>query len=208
MEVYLISFQQTYKSKAYSLISWCRAVRIAPFSNRLAQGVPSNIQGLRCLANFEALRFSEPIRMLAEKMVDRMVKNSSQSGGKYVSVHLRFETVLYLFDLLPWKDCGLFYFLLLLYPLSFLSVSFLFSQGYGCIFLLWIWWWGGRETWNGYCSRKKLEGEIQEKRTSNKTGCKSCGWKMSFNAIGGAKLSLPFHLSIYFITNLFWFGFL
>ncbi|KAH9757842.1 O-fucosyltransferase 9 [Citrus sinensis] len=69
-----------------------RAVRIAPFSNRLAQGVPSNIQGLRCLANFEALRFSEPIRMLAEKMVDRMVKNSSQSGGKYVSVHLRFET--------------------------------------------------------------------------------------------------------------------
>lgn len=111
-------------------------MRIAPFSNRLAQGVPSNIQGLRCLANFEALRFSEPIRMLAEKMVDRMVKNSSQSGGKYVSVHLRFETVPYLFDLLPWKDCGLFYFLLLLYPLSFLSVGFLFSQGYGCIFLL------------------------------------------------------------------------
>ncbi|KAJ0024970.1 hypothetical protein Pint_07660 [Pistacia integerrima] len=68
------------------------AVRIAPFSNRLAHGVPSNIQGLRCLANFEALRFSEPIRMLAEKMVDRMVQNSSQSGGKYVSVHLRFET--------------------------------------------------------------------------------------------------------------------
>ncbi|XP_044511984.1 O-fucosyltransferase 9 [Mangifera indica] len=68
------------------------AVRIAPFSNRLAHGVPSNIQGLRCLANFEALRFSEPIRMLAEKMVERMVKNSSQSGGKYVSVHLRFET--------------------------------------------------------------------------------------------------------------------
>ncbi|XP_059451226.1 O-fucosyltransferase 9-like, partial [Corylus avellana] len=67
------------------------AVRIAPFSNRLAQAVPSNVQWLRCLANYEALRFSEPIRMLAEKMVDRMVKNSSQSAGKYVSVHLRFE---------------------------------------------------------------------------------------------------------------------
>ncbi|KAM7510920.1 hypothetical protein LguiB_009795 [Lonicera macranthoides] len=67
------------------------AVRIAPFSNRLAHDVPSNVQSLRCLANFGALRFSEPIRMLAAKMVDRMVKNSSKSGGKYVSVHLRFE---------------------------------------------------------------------------------------------------------------------
>lgn len=72
----------------------CRAVRIAPFSNRLAQSVPSKIQGLRCFANFGALRFSEPIRTLAESMVDRMVKHSSQSGGKYVSVHLRFEEVL------------------------------------------------------------------------------------------------------------------
>ncbi|XP_004499554.1 O-fucosyltransferase 9 isoform X2 [Cicer arietinum] len=68
-----------------------RAVRIAPFSNRLAQSVPSKIQGLRCFSNFGALRFSEPIRTLAESMVDRMVKHSSQSGGKYVSVHLRFE---------------------------------------------------------------------------------------------------------------------
>ncbi|OVA01531.1 GDP-fucose protein O-fucosyltransferase [Macleaya cordata] len=67
------------------------AVRIAPFSNRLAHAVPSNIQSLRCLANYEALRFSEPIRSLAERMVDRMVRNSSMSGGKYVSVHLRFE---------------------------------------------------------------------------------------------------------------------
>ncbi|KAL2513303.1 O-fucosyltransferase family protein [Abeliophyllum distichum] len=67
------------------------AVRIAPFSNRLAHAVPPNIQGLRCLCNFEALRFSEPIRMLAAKMVDRMVKNSSKSGARYVSIHLRFE---------------------------------------------------------------------------------------------------------------------
>lgn len=67
------------------------AVRIAPFSNRLAHAVPPNIQGLRCLANYEALRFSKPIRALAENMVDRMVMNSSLSGGKYISVHLRFE---------------------------------------------------------------------------------------------------------------------
>ncbi|THU53407.1 hypothetical protein C4D60_Mb10t14080 [Musa balbisiana] len=68
-----------------------RAVRIAPFSYRLAHSVPSSIQRLRCLTNYEALRFSPPIRTLAERMVDRMVKNSSSNGGKYISVHLRFE---------------------------------------------------------------------------------------------------------------------
>ncbi|XP_015933876.1 O-fucosyltransferase 9 [Arachis duranensis] len=67
------------------------AIRIAPFSNRLAQDVPSKIQELRCFANFGALRFSESIRTLAESMVNRMVEHSSHSGGKYVSVHLRFE---------------------------------------------------------------------------------------------------------------------
>lgn len=78
---------------------WGRAVRIAPFSNRLAHAVPPYTQGLRCLCNFEALRFSAPIRMLAAKMVDRMVKTSSKSGGKYVSVHLRFEEVFILSSL-------------------------------------------------------------------------------------------------------------
>lgn len=67
------------------------AVRVAPFSNRLANTVPSEVQGLRCFANFEALRFSQPIRSLAEVMVQRMFQRSSSSGGKYVSVHLRFE---------------------------------------------------------------------------------------------------------------------
>lgn len=70
-----------------------RAVRVAPFSNRLANTVPPEVQGLRCLANFEALRFAQPIRSLAEVMVQRMVQKSSRSGGKYVSVHLRFEKV-------------------------------------------------------------------------------------------------------------------
>ncbi|XP_021767261.1 uncharacterized protein At1g04910-like [Chenopodium quinoa] len=67
------------------------AVRVAPFSNRLANTVPPEVQGLQCLANFEALRFSQPIRSLAEVMVQRMIQRSSKSGGKYVSVHLRFE---------------------------------------------------------------------------------------------------------------------
>ncbi|KAK8974011.1 hypothetical protein V6N11_046969 [Hibiscus sabdariffa] len=80
-----------YLEKVLPKLKAMGAVRIAPFSNRLAYSVPSNLQGLRCLSNFEALRFSEPIRALAGKMFERMLKNSSHSGGKYVSVHLRFE---------------------------------------------------------------------------------------------------------------------
>ncbi|KAK8447363.1 hypothetical protein SEVIR_8G055600v4 [Setaria viridis] len=87
------------------------AVRIAPFSNRLAHSIPSDVQALRCLANYEALRFSESIRILAENMVGRMIKRSSLTGGKYVSVHLRFEEVLLKFIL-----CGL---VLLLFSLSY-----------------------------------------------------------------------------------------
>ncbi|KAL5554923.1 hypothetical protein UlMin_037159 [Ulmus minor] len=74
-----------------------KAMRIAPFSNRLAYAVPSNVQGLRCMANFEALRFSEPIKMLYEKMANRMVSKNlhSVSVGKYVLMHVRFEEIFY-----------------------------------------------------------------------------------------------------------------
>nr|KJB28879.1 hypothetical protein B456_005G074200 [Gossypium raimondii] len=80
-----------YLQKVLPKLEAMGAVRIAPFSNRLAYSVPSNVQGVRCLSNFQALRFAEPIRTLADKMVERMVMNSSHTGGKYVSVHLRFE---------------------------------------------------------------------------------------------------------------------
>ncbi|KAG1331128.1 O-fucosyltransferase 9 [Cocos nucifera] len=91
MRTKALSSKTYYLQKVLPKLLELGAVRIAPFSNRLAHSVPSNIQGLRCLTNYEALRFSQPIRLLAENMVDRMVKNSSMSGGKYVSVHLRFE---------------------------------------------------------------------------------------------------------------------
>ncbi|XP_076958316.1 O-fucosyltransferase 10-like [Bidens hawaiensis] len=70
-----------------------RIIRIAPFANRLATSLPPHIQYLRCLTNYHALRFSIPITTLAKSLVRRMTRDSSSSGsgGKYVSVHLRFE---------------------------------------------------------------------------------------------------------------------
>lgn len=100
-----------------STVFWCRVIRVSPFANRLAMNIPPEIQFLRCLANYEALRFSSPILTFAHKLVSRMIKKSSGDDGKYVSIHLRFEEVLmllhhllpnYLFNLcdcvflLPW----------------------------------------------------------------------------------------------------------
>lgn len=56
--------------------------------------VPPSIQYLRCLANYEALQFSSSISHMAKKLVERMTEMSSRSGGKYVSIHLRFEEVI------------------------------------------------------------------------------------------------------------------
>ena len=70
-----------------------RVIRISPFANRLSFDAPPAVQRLRCLANYEALRFASPILTLAETLVARMKERSVSSGGKYVSVHLRFEEV-------------------------------------------------------------------------------------------------------------------
>ncbi|KAI3715510.1 hypothetical protein L6452_22494 [Arctium lappa] len=80
-----------YLKEVYPVLKEQRIVRVAPFANRLASSLPPHIQYLRCLANYEALRFSIPIKTLAKTLVKRMTADSSGSGGKYVSVHLRFE---------------------------------------------------------------------------------------------------------------------
>ncbi|KAK1288045.1 Uncharacterized protein QJS10_CPB19g01834 [Acorus calamus] len=68
-----------------------RLIRIAPFANRLSIDAPPAIQRLRCLANYEALRFSDPIATFAESLVTRMKKHSKHNNGRYIAVHLRFE---------------------------------------------------------------------------------------------------------------------
>ncbi|XP_031252616.1 O-fucosyltransferase 10 [Pistacia vera] len=80
-----------YIREVYPVLKEQGVIRIAPFANRLAMNVPPHIQLLRCIANYRALRFSSPISTLAEKLLKRMIEKSSKTGGKYVSIHLRFE---------------------------------------------------------------------------------------------------------------------
>ncbi|XP_020113915.1 uncharacterized protein At1g04910 isoform X2 [Ananas comosus] len=82
---------QYYKDAVLPKLVEEKLIRISPFANRLSFDAPPAVQRLRCLANFEALRFSNPIATLAEKLVSRMKERSVDNNGKYVAVHLRFE---------------------------------------------------------------------------------------------------------------------
>ncbi|KAL1203587.1 O-fucosyltransferase 4 [Cardamine amara subsp. amara] len=68
-----------------------KVIRISPFANRLSFDAPRVVQRFRCLANNVALRFAKPILTQGETLVKKMKELSANNGGKYVSVHLRFE---------------------------------------------------------------------------------------------------------------------
>ncbi|XP_040375929.1 protein ESMERALDA 1-like [Oryza brachyantha] len=82
---------QYYKDAVLPKLIEERLIRISPFANRLSFDAPSAVQRLRCLANFEALKFSKPITTLSDILVSRMREKSAENNGKYVAVHLRFE---------------------------------------------------------------------------------------------------------------------
>ncbi|EYU30069.1 hypothetical protein ABFS83_05G043100 [Erythranthe nasuta] len=68
-----------------------KIIRLSPFANRLSFDAPPAVQRLRCLTNYQSLRFANPISTLSETLVARMKEHSANNSGKYISVHLRFE---------------------------------------------------------------------------------------------------------------------
>ncbi|XP_047964703.1 protein ESMERALDA 1-like isoform X1 [Salvia hispanica] len=80
-----------YKDTVLAKLLEEKIIRVSPFANRLSTDAPLAVQLLRCLANYQALRFSDPISTLGKLLVERMKKHSAKNGGKYISVHLRFE---------------------------------------------------------------------------------------------------------------------
>ncbi|XP_078448135.1 O-fucosyltransferase family protein [Wolffia australiana] len=73
-----------------------RAVQLTKFDYRLANDIDEELQKLRCRANYEALRFTRPIRELGEKIVQRM----GEKAARFVAIHLRFEP-----DMLAFSGC-------------------------------------------------------------------------------------------------------
>ncbi|KAD7116593.1 hypothetical protein E3N88_03861 [Mikania micrantha] len=82
---------QYYKDTVLPRLLEEKFIRISPFANRLSFDAPPEVQRLRCLANYEALRFSNLLLTMGETLVSRMKEHSAKNGGKYISVHLRFE---------------------------------------------------------------------------------------------------------------------
>jgi hypothetical protein len=71
-------------------------LQLTKFDYRLTNELDEELQKLRCRVNFHALRFTNSIQTLGEKLVRKLRSMSS----RYVAVHLRFEP-----DMLAFSGC-------------------------------------------------------------------------------------------------------
>ncbi|CAL0326966.1 unnamed protein product [Lupinus luteus] len=73
-----------------------RAVQLNKFDYRLANRLKTEYQKMRCRVNYHALKFTNPIREMGEKLVHQMRMRSKH----YIALHLRFES-----DMLAFSGC-------------------------------------------------------------------------------------------------------
>ncbi|XP_058785509.1 O-fucosyltransferase 16-like [Vicia villosa] len=73
-----------------------RAVQLNKFDYRLANRLDTEYQKLRCRVNYQALRFTDPIQEMGEKLVKRVRMRKKH----YIALHLRFEP-----DMLAFSGC-------------------------------------------------------------------------------------------------------
>ncbi|KAG2645045.1 O-fucosyltransferase 6-like isoform X4 [Panicum virgatum] len=71
-------------------------IRMTKYDYRLSNKLDTDLQKLRCRVNYHALRFTDPIQELGERLIQRMRKKSRY----FVALHLRFEP-----DMLAFSGC-------------------------------------------------------------------------------------------------------
>ncbi|PSS18010.1 GDP-fucose protein O-fucosyltransferase isoform 1 [Actinidia chinensis var. chinensis] len=85
-----------YQSRVLPNLLKKHAVQLTKFDYRLSNKLDTDLQKLRCRVNYHALKFTDPIIQMAEKLVHRMRKRSKH----YIALHLRFEP-----DMLAFSGC-------------------------------------------------------------------------------------------------------
>ncbi|KAK3141866.1 hypothetical protein QOZ80_4BG0339260 [Eleusine coracana subsp. coracana] len=73
-----------------------RVLQLTKFDYRLTSELEEDLQKLRCRVNFHALRFTNSIQALGQKLIQKM----RLMGSRYVAIHLRFEP-----DMLAFSGC-------------------------------------------------------------------------------------------------------
>ncbi|KAH7352123.1 hypothetical protein KP509_19G030800 [Ceratopteris richardii] len=88
-----------YRRKLLPMLKKRRVLHFSHTDSRLVNnGLPSDVQNLRCRACYSALKFTEPIQQLGSELVARM---KSKGDNKFVALHLRYEK-----DMLAFTGCS------------------------------------------------------------------------------------------------------
>ncbi|KAB2636377.1 hypothetical protein D8674_026911 [Pyrus ussuriensis x Pyrus communis] len=85
-----------YQNRLVPVLNKKHAVQLTKFDYRLSNKLDSNLQKLRCRANYQALKFTDTIRKMGKKLVERM----SMKNKHFIALHLRFEP-----DMLAFSGC-------------------------------------------------------------------------------------------------------
>ncbi|PON90444.1 O-fucosyltransferase [Trema orientale] len=88
--------ERCYTNRVLPVLLKRHAVQLNKFDYRLANRLDTDLQKLRCRVNYHALKFTDPIRKMGEKLVHRMRMKSRH----YIALHLRFEP-----DMLAFSGC-------------------------------------------------------------------------------------------------------
>lgn len=85
-----------YENRLVPVLLKKHAVQLTKFDYRLSNRLETDLQKLRCRVNYHALKFTDQIAEMGEKLVRRMRSMSKH----YVALHLRFEP-----DMLAFSGC-------------------------------------------------------------------------------------------------------